>query len=135
MTYGWAILIVVVVAGVLAYYGVFSPKVTAKTGFSQVDVVSPWNLKSNGDLVVQVQNKVGQDINITRVFAGGAVYDVSPDMTVASGATSTAVTASFTSLAGTSGSQFNIKDVAIEYLVVSSGATLNSTGTLAGQRS
>jgi len=135
MTYGWAILIVVVVAGVMAYYGVFSPKVTAKAGFSQVDVVSPWNLKSNGDLVIQVQNKVGQDINITRVFTGGAVYDVSPDLTIASGATSTAITASFGGLAGTSGSQFNLKDVAVEYTVISSGAILNSTGTLSGQRS
>ncbi len=135
MTYGWAILIVVVVAGVMAYYGVFSPKVTAKAGFSQVDVVSPWNLKSNGDLVIQVQNKVGQDISITRVFAGGAVFDVSPDLAVASGATSTAITASFAGLAGTSGTQFNLKDVAVEYTVTSSGAILNSTGTLSGQRS
>ncbi len=134
MTYGWAILIVVVVAGVLAYYGVFSPKVTAKTGFSQVDVVSPWNLKANGDLVIQVQNKVGQDISINKIYAGGVVADI-VDVAVASGATSTAITASFAGLAGTSGSQFNIKDVAIEYTVTSSGAVLNSTGTLAGQRS
>src|SRR3989338_9115903 len=132
MTYGWAILIVVVVAGVLAYYGVFSPKVTAKTGFSQVDVVSPWNLKANGDLVVQVQNKVGQDINITRIFAYGVAYDVSPDLKIGSGETSTAITASFAGLAGASGSQFNIKAVALEYTVISSGAALNSTGSLSG---
>ncbi len=135
MTYGWAILIVVIVAGVLAYYGVFSPKVTASTGFGDVSVVKPWNLKASGDLVLQVQNKVGQDINITRVFAGGAVFDVNPDVTITSGSTSSAITASFAGLAGASGSQYNIKDVAIEYTVVSSGATLNSTGTLAGQRS
>ena len=75
MTYGWAILIVVIVAGVLAYYGVFSPKVTASTGFGDVSVVKPWNLKASGDLVLQMQNKVGQDIKITRVFANDGVFD------------------------------------------------------------
>ena len=47
MTYGWAILIILIVAGVLAYYGIFAPSSflgpTAR-GFGQIQVLNPWSL-------------------------------------------------------------------------------------------
>ncbi len=131
MTYGWAILIVIIVAGVLAYYGVFSPKVTGKSGFTNLDL-SSWNLKANGDLVFKVQNRQAEEVTVTKVYAGDAVVDVT-DVKVSAGATSDFITASFAGLSGTSGSQYNLGSVALEYTI---GTTaFNSTGTLSGQRS
>lgn len=131
MTYGWAILIVIIVAGVLAYYGVFSPKVTGKSGFTKVDITS-WDLKANGDLVFKVQNKQAEEVTVTKVYAGDAAVDIT-DVKVSAGSTSDFITASFAGLSGTSGSQYNLGSVAIEYTIDTT--SFNSTGTLSGQRS
>jgi len=70
MTYGWAILIILIVAGVLAYYGIFAPSgflgPTAR-GFGTVAVISPWDLSTAEVLKLQVENRAGQTINITAV--------------------------------------------------------------------
>jgi hypothetical protein len=71
MTYGWAILIILIVAGVLAYYGIFAPSgflgPTAR-GFGQIAVLSPWSLAaSTGGLTLTVENRVGGTINITQI--------------------------------------------------------------------
>ena len=62
MTYGWAILIILIVAGVLAYYGIFSPSSflgpTAR-GFGQIQVLNPWSLTSAGLLTLNLANHVG----------------------------------------------------------------------------
>jgi hypothetical protein len=42
MTYGWAILIILIVAGVLAYYGIFSPRgfLEKQTNYDYVTTIS-----------------------------------------------------------------------------------------------
>jgi len=72
MTYGWAILIILIVGGLLVYYGVFSIKPgTSKQGFGMVDVSSPWDYKITStntvNLTFRVENRVGQPITITGV--------------------------------------------------------------------
>jgi hypothetical protein len=70
MTYGWAILIILIVAGVLAYYGIFAPAgflgPTAR-GFGQVQVLNPWSLATTSYLTLNVENRVGGTINITQL--------------------------------------------------------------------
>jgi len=79
MTYGWAILIILIVAGVLAYYGIFQPQgflgPTAR-GFGQVQVLNPWSLTTGGVITMNVQNQVGGTINPANISvaptAGGS---------------------------------------------------------------
>ena len=82
MTYGWAILIILIVAGVLAWYGFFNPAASlpaTKTGFSQVDIVSPWDLSSADLLRIDLENRVGQTINVTGISVDeGTTLPASP---------------------------------------------------------
>jgi hypothetical protein len=142
MTYGWAILIILIVAGVLAYYGIFAPSGflgPSSSGFAQLAVVSPWDLNAVGDLRVLLENRVGSEIHVLRVFgdgdsAIGYVNDIA-DVTIPAGGRSSFVTANFTNLAGNSGTTYRVY-VSLEYELASSVGTLfNSTGTLSGTRS
>ena len=143
MTYGWAILIILIVAGVLAYYGIFSPAGflgPSARGFAQVNILSPWDFNSAGKLTVRLENRVGSEINISNIYADtstpmGNVVDISPDETIASGGRSEFLNATFVSLTGTTAETYSI-NVAIEYYLTSSPGTLfNSTGTVSGSRS
>ena len=71
MTYGWAILIILIVAGVLAYYGIFAPSgflgPTAR-GFGQLQVLNPWSFSAaTGALTLNIENRVGGTIQLTSV--------------------------------------------------------------------
>jgi hypothetical protein len=71
MTYGWAILIIVIVAGVLYSLGVFSPSNSASTtitGFSGLGSVSATCLTDNA-LEIGIGDLTGATINITRINA------------------------------------------------------------------
>ena len=95
MTYGWAILIILIVAGVLAYYGIFAPSgflgPTAR-GFGQVQVLNPWSiLATDGTITLNLENRVGGTIRISEV-----------DMTVGGDATKRTVTTLTGNVGGTS---------------------------------
>ncbi len=75
MTYGWAILVVLVVIGALAYFGVLSPsmlmpeKCTFGTGISCVDysigmMMGMWSYHE-----IVLQNGIGRDMKINRISA------------------------------------------------------------------
>lgn len=68
MTYGWAILIVIIVAAVLFALGVFNPATyttTSATGFPGFNVPSGgFQLSSGGILTMQITNGVGATIDI-----------------------------------------------------------------------
>ncbi len=69
MTYGWAILIIVIVAGVLYSFGVFNPSSSASatiTGFSGLGSVTA-ECFPGGGLVLQLGNSVGSAIQITKI--------------------------------------------------------------------
>ena len=72
MTYGWAILVVLVAVGALAYFGVLSPdkflpaKCTLPAGLACVDHKATAN-----QLVLRVQNSLGYDITVDAVKATG----------------------------------------------------------------
>ena len=142
MTYGWAILIILIVGGLLVFYGVFSLNIGAsKTGFGLVDVTSPWDYKANGSLVLRFENRLGQPVTFTRAWlANPDTSSIDPqdladfaDVFISLGQTSDFITLAPTNpIAGSTGSRYNIKLV-VEY--TASGQGFNSTGQLAGTRS
>ena len=66
MTYGWAILVVLVVIGALAYFGILNPqqflpqKCQFSTGFYCQDNI----IKSTGGGTIRVNNGLGNDIRV-----------------------------------------------------------------------
>ena len=90
MTYGWAILIIVIVAVILYSMGIFNPSSsisTTITGFSSTPVSSAI-FTDNGGLSLSVQNSVGYQIEITNITAttttGGKVT-TEPNITLLPG--------------------------------------------------
>ena len=86
MTYGWAILIIVIVAAVLYSLGIFSPSSsigTTVTGFSGLG--SPTALcMPNGGLRLRLGDNIGTTINITsiNVTVNGATSTIRPNRTI-----------------------------------------------------
>ena len=87
MTYGWAILIIVIVAGVLYSLGIFSPSSSLSstvTGFSNLGSVTG-ECTANGVLRIDLGDSTGYPINITSVTAkspAGQVLTFKPNSTV-----------------------------------------------------
>ncbi len=138
MTYGWAILIVIIVGGVIWYYAsqATSSGTAIKGGFSSVDVDSPWSLDAAGTLSLKAINKVGKDVNITAIYVNGASKTIAPTSAVVStGAASGWITVT-TGSTGSSGGSYKLDSVAIEYYLTSDATMkkFNSTGTLSGTR-
>jgi uncharacterized protein (UPF0333 family) len=150
MTYGWAILIILIVGGLLVYYGVFSLKPGAsKTGFGQIDIVSPWDYNAGGQLRIRLQNNLGQPLNVTAINITDPASSTYPatlnnvyngvtyGYTLNTGGTSTFLTGSSgvainSTVTGSSGDPYTIK-VTIIYVVA--GQSFTSTGQLGGTRS
>ncbi len=72
MTYGWAILIVIIVAAALIALGVFNPATwtgTRATGFPNLGVPSQgsWSLEANGDFNLILKNGLSTQINVSQI--------------------------------------------------------------------
>jgi hypothetical protein len=81
MTYGWAILIVIIVAAALYALGVFNPATFAgrtATGFTQMGAPSDWDLLSTGTFKLKLSNnKIASQVRINTITAalkGGNTY-------------------------------------------------------------
>ena len=70
MTYGWAILVVLVAIGALAYFGVLNPdrflpsKCTFQAGIACLD-----HKATITSLIINIQNSLGRDMTISRLTA------------------------------------------------------------------
>ena len=144
MTYGWAILIILIVAGVLAYYGVFAPQSLlgpSISGFSSIAVITPWDMDAAGNLRILLENRVGQEINITAIYADtdadvGYSWEPASVIKIPAGSQSDFIGADFTAnLDGDAGASYKLW-VKVEYELSSKPDTFfNVSGTLSGQRS
>ena len=79
MTYGWAILIIVIVAAVLYSFGIFSPSSSISstvTGFSSLGSVTG-ECTANGNLRISLGDSTGYLINITSVTAKSSTGQIS----------------------------------------------------------
>ena len=127
MTYGWAILAAIVVIGVLAYFGVFSPKsyvpttciLSAPLGCDKNQVAATANsvvfVMRNGGVDALTVNTV----NVTGCGSNTTAFIISPDASYTVG-----VPCNSANL--TSGDKFK-GDVLVRYIV--SGGAFNQTST------
>ena len=129
MTYGWAILIVIIVAAALFALGVFNPSTytgRAATGFGELGAPADWQY-SGTDFTVVLKNAVGQDITVTNVTSTGCT-EWSGSQAIAAGSTqSFALTACPSKSTGASFSQA----VTVSYSVAG-GLPRTASGTLTG---
>jgi len=74
MTYGWAILVVLIVISALAYFGVLNPQqfLPQKCQFSTGIVCVDKQLKSGGELNLRLSNGLGNAVDITGLKIIGA---------------------------------------------------------------
>lgn len=138
MTYGWAIALVVIIAGVLFALGVFDVSNflgSKASGFSGV-AVAGWSLDSAGMLSLKLTNEAGQSIRIDSISI--TVDQNSTELAsglpaISSGESSDVLNTSSSALgARASNSGYNAK-VVIAYTDLSSGFQYTSKGTLTGK--
>ncbi len=130
MTYGWAILAIVVVAGVLWNMGLFGGGSCGNsvTGFAGTQVsVKDFSWTAGDTLTLSLRNAAGEDIVITSVSVGGTSNSTA--MSVATIPTAGTITSGTVTNAGTAGSCYS-EELAISYTV--SGMSHTARGTLNG---
>ena len=124
----------------LAYYGIFAPSGflgQSVRGFTTVVILQPWSFNVGGVLQANIENRVGQPMNITAIYiipssgTGGVANTTNHTFTTAqkqiisaSGFSSVVTTGSKT------GDTFTYT-VAIEY-TTDGTSKFNSTGTVSG---
>lgn len=80
MTYGWALVLIVLIAGALQMLGIFDVGNfigSRSSGFTQVNAVG-WRVDPSGQFTLQLKNNAGTDINITNIsaaFGQSTVYN------------------------------------------------------------
>ena len=127
MTYGWAILVVLVAVGALAYFGVLSPdkflpaKCTLQAGIACID-----HKATSSQVQVVIQNSLGYDISLITVKAGGCGVDSNGPLTLANGDKGTyAITCS----PALTGSKYNAQ-VNVSYTIAETGLSHNNVGQI-----
>jgi len=129
MTYGWAILIVIIVAAALFALGVFNPATytsSAATGFAGLGTPREWAYSGTAFTIV-LNNQVGQAITVSNVTAAQGCYD-DTSTPISAGSTATFTLNCTSKAIGDSYSEA----ITVTYRV--SGGTLDkaATGTLTG---
>ena len=139
MTYGWAILIVIIVGAALYALGIFNPATytqSTATGFQGFQIpTGGWQfVGSSGILTLKVKNMAGSNINITSVqgvYAGEtATNSTMLGMVSFAPGSDFTILVDFTATAS-SGAAYSIP-VTISYTNLDSGLTFTSQGTVTG---
>ena len=126
MTYGWAILVVLVAIGALAYFGVLSPdkflpsKCTLPSGLACLD-----HKATDAGVTVVLQNALGYDINSVTVDFGSCGRATVGATSLANGAKDT-----YTATCDLSALSKYSADVTVNYNIIETGLTHNKTGTI-----
>lgn len=139
MTYGWAILIVLIVGAIviLVVYPAISKPPSSKSGFGNIDVASPWDFNAAGQIRFQIDNRLGNEINITTVNFGPGTTTCSQGLLqkVSTGSRSNIIICTNAAEGGAkTGDTYSI-NVSILYDVTGGLTGITSTGTLVGTRS
>ncbi|MEM2963215.1 MAG: hypothetical protein QXW70_00760 [Candidatus Anstonellales archaeon] len=136
MTYGWALLLIVLVVGALFALGVFDMEnfIGSKAiGFTQVGV-SAWRIEEGGAMSIQLRNAVGSDIEVVKInatFRGNSVVYATP-MNISAGRTSSTISVGTLPGAPAKGGGYSLK-VEITYRDLVSGFVYVDSGTLTGR--
>ena len=127
MTYGWAILVVLVAIGALAYFGVLSPekflpdKCTLQAGIACIDKKA-----TPTSVTVRITNSLGYDIESIVVKAGECGTSNSPP-TLTNGGSATYTINCVSAL--TSGSKYNAH-LNVSYTVTETQISHNNIGQI-----
>jgi len=136
MTYGWAILIVIVISAVLVYYGLFKPPVGKSiNGFGSVMPLDS-EYTAAGNLSLFLENRVGDIIKIIAVSADDGSGSVT--LTGTSGMNKTVSVSGRTWVMGTTGVAGSQGDGFALRVVITydrGGTDLTTSGTVTGTRS
>ena len=132
MTYGWAILVVLVAIGALAYFGVLSPdrflpsRCTLPAGIACVDheVTDPGS--GSGNVYIVVRNGLGYDIDTISIAASGCTGGIEEEIIKNGGNPITLVAYGCTVTAGEKYSG----DINVTYTNADTGLTHVTRGTL-----
>jgi hypothetical protein len=136
MTYGWALLLVVLVVGALFALGIFdvgSFLGSKASGFSQLSLVG-WRLAESGSFTVMFENHAGTGVNVTAINAtlGTDTISYSTAFTMSTGSKSGTKTVGTFSNPGTSGDSYTV-DLVVTYVDTSTGFQYVDSGTLTGR--
>ena len=135
MTYGWAILAAIIVIGVLAYFGVFSPGqfIPSAAVVNPPFYANAWNVdNSDSEVSIELQNNGGVDVSVTSVAitpsdgATDCTTDTTATPIAAGGLATKAITCAGLDAAG----ETFKADIAITYTKTGSTLALSSTGTI-----
>jgi hypothetical protein len=135
MTYGWAILIIAIVAAALYYMNVFgggcaSPSATGFPTSGGVGILSNGflvNADGSGELVLT--NNAAQSVTLSNVVID--TYTNATSMTITAGQTLRVFPAAADMTAGTSGECYRFS-VSIDYSTAALSSTQTATGTIQG---
>ena len=125
MTYGWAILAAVIVIGVLAYFGVFSPSTYVP---NQCIVSAPFGCNAGvaqtTGVTLELRNGAGEPLNMTSVNVAGCGITSGIGMVAADSLTTVNVACTLSAATKFKG------DVTVSYKKQSSNLELTSSGQL-----
>ena len=133
MTYGWAILVVLVAIGALAYFGVLSPdkflpnKCTLQAGIACLD-----HRVTASNVQVVLQNSLGDDINNVSVRAGGCGDYPSTGGSTGSATLANSDQATYTIPCTLTGTKYNAQ-LNVSYAVTRKGLNHISVGQITTQ--
>ena len=134
MTYGWAILVVLIAIAALAYFGVLNPGRYLPSSCRLVPGLACEDFKVEGDpinrVTLVIQNGMGKDLNPIAISIGGACDGSTlGGLALTDGEKETFVIDCANPIIG---SKFK-EDIRIEYTSESSGLSHNVTGDLTSQ--
>lgn len=134
MTYGWAILAAVIVIGVLASFGVFSPSTYVP---NRCVVSAPFGCNagtadSTNGVQLELRNGAGEAVNVTSITVSGCSGTVSPALSFVMPDQNLTVFTIACSPSLTPNQKFQ-GDITISYTKAGSSLTLTSTGQLVDQ--
>lgn len=133
MTYGWAILIVIIVAAALFALGVFNPSTYTgytATGFATLGAPTEWQY-SGSTFNLTLKNQVGQTINVTEITVDNCdtLVPTGGGQEISSGGTYTFGLTNCPSK--NSGDSYSVS-VTVKYKISGGTMTRTETGTLTG---
>jgi hypothetical protein len=138
MTYGWAIVLVVIIAIALFAMGIFDPSNfmgSKAAGFAGVTVTG-WSMDNAGTLTMKVVNNVGSPVRLDSInvtIAGTSALVVVTNATLAVGEASSTLTSAVGAFgAPATGTGYSAK-ANIKYTDVNAGFPYTSSGTLTGK--
>jgi hypothetical protein len=128
MTYGWAILVVLVAIGALAYFGVLSPgkflpeSCVIAPGYSCNDFI----VKADGSATLIIQNGAKATLNTISASIGAVSGTCVPATGLAVGSATTCSWAAAALATGTAGERFKS---AVSFSYIEAGSTISHTKT------